>query len=623
MRLFRTSKRTPTRLCRICALVLVMLTPGTLRANPSGGQVTSGQAAFVTNGNTLNITTSDQVSINWQSFSIAAGETTQFFQPGSQSLAINRVVTGNPSALYGTLRANGQIMLINPNGIVVGAGGVIDTGGFYGSTLDLPDNDIFNGNWEFSGGQENVTIENFGSIHANGGDVVLISREIHNAGSITAPDGKVALAAGKEVLLARKDDATQGIYVRPEAGSGSITNSGTIQAMEVEMEAAGGNPYAFAIQNTGTVRAVGFDKSGGRVRLLGHEGMIKLAGEIKAGIKDKVADVVEQVGGLVEVTAPEILVVEGVTVEAKGLLGGGRIYIGGNVRGEGPLPNAENVVIEQNAVFNADAIQSGDGGEIVVFAEDSVRIEGSFYARGGAEGGDGGFIETSGKQTWQFDNWLVNVDVSAANGQGGEFLIDPNDINIVTTAGSPVTDPTSANTLNDADIAAFLATGSLTIETDSGATGGNGDITFAAGTSIIWSDNNSLTVNADRDITLAAGAVITSTGDGNITLDADRSITLTAGATTVSATGMGDITFSANSGNAASTVDGIAIRAGSTVSTNSGTITMTSNGGTGANIEAIVHDGATISSVSGAINLTGTAQAGGQQGILLINGAQI
>ncbi|MEM6883931.1 MAG: filamentous hemagglutinin N-terminal domain-containing protein, partial [Verrucomicrobiota bacterium] len=632
MRLFRTRKRTPTRFCQGCAILLVLLTPGTLKANPTGGQVTSGQATFVTNGNTLNITTSDQVSINWQNFSIASGETTQFFQPGSSSLAVNRVVTGNPSALYGTLRANGQIMLINPNGIVVGAGGVIDTGGFYGSTLDLPNNDIFNGNWEFSGGQDNAIIENFGTINANGGDVVLISREVNNAGTITAPNGKVSLAAGKEVLLARKDDATQGIYVRPEAGSASITNSGTITAMEVEMEAAGGNPYAFAIQNTGTVRALGFDKSGGRVRLLGHEGLIKLAGEIKAGIQDTVDDVADTVGGLIEVTAPKILVVEGTTLEASGLLGGGKIYIGGNQQGQGPLPNAQNVVIEGNTSFEADAIQNGDGGEIIVFAEDSVEIEGTFSARGGSGGGDGGFIEASGKNSWLFSNWSQSVDVSAANGNAGLFLIDPVNINIVDAglAGTVAGSPTSANTLNDADIVDFLEnTGSLQITTNVvGADPGVVDV--ASAVSIIWTSGNDLQIDADSNILLNAGAVISATGAGGITFNANIAGTSTTGpdairleAGSMVQTNSGAINFTGSGGLTNSDM-GIQI-VGGTVSSNSGSITLNGTGLGGTTAHGIIIESAgQVTSATGTITLNGTGSTGnGSHGVTILGGSQV
>jgi filamentous hemagglutinin family protein len=101
-----------------------------LRANPTGESVVAGSASFDRAGSSLTITTSHPVIINWQDFSIQSGELTKFVQPSAMSTALNRVVGGNPSAIYGTLQANGQVFLINPNGVLVGGGAVIDTAGF-------------------------------------------------------------------------------------------------------------------------------------------------------------------------------------------------------------------------------------------------------------------------------------------------------------------------------------------------------------------------------------------------------------------------------------------------------------------------------------------------------------
>jgi filamentous hemagglutinin family protein len=155
------------------------------QANPTDPNIVSGQAQFNQSGSLLEITTSDRVLIEWKGFSIDAGETTQFIQPGSNSLAVNRVTGLDPSALYGTLAANGRVMVINPNGILVGAGGVIDTGGFIASTLDAPNDQLLGvGDWLFSGGSS-ASVINQGNITSTG-DVILIAREVENTGSITA-----------------------------------------------------------------------------------------------------------------------------------------------------------------------------------------------------------------------------------------------------------------------------------------------------------------------------------------------------------------------------------------------------------------------------------------------------
>ena len=177
-----------------------------IRANPVGEQVVAGTASFDRGGSTLTITTSDQVIINWQDFSIGSGELTKFIQPSATSIALNRVISGNPSSIYGTLQANGQIFLINPNGILVGGGAVIDTGGFIASTLDVSNTQILSGGDLHFVGNSTAKVENQGKINAIGGDIYLIARHVENSGELNAPDGTVGLAAGQDILLAQAGD---------------------------------------------------------------------------------------------------------------------------------------------------------------------------------------------------------------------------------------------------------------------------------------------------------------------------------------------------------------------------------------------------------------------------------
>src|SRR5262245_56908107 len=113
----------------------VLQFPSSSKANPLGEQVAAGSATFNRDGSTLNVTTSDRAVINWQDFSIGAGELTRFLQPNASSAVLNRVVSGNPSSILGSLQANGQVYLVNPNGILVGAGAQIDCHSFVASTL--------------------------------------------------------------------------------------------------------------------------------------------------------------------------------------------------------------------------------------------------------------------------------------------------------------------------------------------------------------------------------------------------------------------------------------------------------------------------------------------------------
>ena len=324
--------------------------PG-IDGNPFGETVVAGEASFdrATAG-ILTVTTSDRAIINWQSFSIAAGNTTEFIQPGASSAVLNRVVGGDMSSLLGTLRANGQVYLINPNGIVVGAGAVIDTAGFVASTLDVNNEEFMaGGDMNFVGNSE-AEIVNLGRITALHGDVVLLARHIQNDGVIEAPDGTVALGAGREVLLVQAG-ADERILVRPDTGgqtpSGTgIKQNGVIESVRAELEASG-NIYALAINHGGITRATGAQTRNGRVLLTAAGGTIDNRGTVAArktdGTGGQIAAAARTVintghlqangtqGG--EVTVQADYVDNSGTLEAQGGVGaGGTVTVAGAVR---------------------------------------------------------------------------------------------------------------------------------------------------------------------------------------------------------------------------------------------------------------------------------------------------
>jgi filamentous hemagglutinin family protein len=118
-------------------------------ANPVGPVVVNGQATFAQAGSVLSVTNSPGSIINWQQFSIGTGEATRFIQQSSASAVLNRVVTSDPSSILGTLQSNGRVFLINPNGIVFGAGARIDVAGLVASTLHLSNEDFLAGRLNF------------------------------------------------------------------------------------------------------------------------------------------------------------------------------------------------------------------------------------------------------------------------------------------------------------------------------------------------------------------------------------------------------------------------------------------------------------------------------------------
>ena len=211
-----------------------------LKANPSGGRVIHGNVNIGNGaGGNLQIRqNSRNAIINWNDFSIAKGELTQFRQPGVNAAVLNRVTGGNPSAIHGALRANGNVFVINPNGILVGPSGTIDVHGLVLSTLDVDNGEFLaGGDMTFSGKGEGVT--NMGRINAIGGDVFLMGRTVQNSGSITA-SGTVGLGAGTEVLLTAGQTATgERMFVRSGGAGASgtgVLNDGTIEGAAVDQQ---------------------------------------------------------------------------------------------------------------------------------------------------------------------------------------------------------------------------------------------------------------------------------------------------------------------------------------------------------------------------------------------------
>ena len=221
-------------------------------ANPTGGQVAAGSATFVNPalGNLLINQTSSRAILNWQTFSIGQGESTQFAVPTGGS-TLNRVVTDNPSAIYGSLSSNGQLILVNPAGIVVGPAGTINTAGLILTTRNIADSDYLAGNLAFSGHSAAAVINQGAITSTGGGDVFIIAKQISNTGSISAPGGNVGMSGATDVVIGSTDTGATGIMVRPS----TTTKKVSVKQIVQELQAAGGNHYALAVNNTGVVRA--------------------------------------------------------------------------------------------------------------------------------------------------------------------------------------------------------------------------------------------------------------------------------------------------------------------------------------------------------------------------------
>ena len=196
-----------SRLRMAAAAAVACFVAGNAAANPTGMQVVAGQVSAVTSGNQLLITNSPGTILNWQSFSVMPGELTKFLQQSSSSSVLNRITGQNPSQILGALQSNGKVFLINPNGIVFGAGSRVDVNGLVASSLNISNADFLAGHLKFSSTGTPGNISNSGGIITpSGGQVYLIAPNVTNTGIITSPGGDVLLAAGHSVDLADSND---------------------------------------------------------------------------------------------------------------------------------------------------------------------------------------------------------------------------------------------------------------------------------------------------------------------------------------------------------------------------------------------------------------------------------
>ncbi|HEY3431027.1 MAG TPA: filamentous hemagglutinin N-terminal domain-containing protein [Rhodocyclaceae bacterium] len=487
-------------------------------ANPETPTVVNGSATFSQVGKVLTVTNSNGAIINWNSFSIGAGETTYFLQSSASSSVLNRVLSSDPSVILGNLSSNGKVWLINSAGIMVGAGAKIDVAGFVASTLNISNANFLAGKLQFDATPGAGAVNNQGSITTpSGGSVYLIAPNVTNEGIITTPGGEIILAAGQTVSLI--DTATPGVKVEVTGSEGNVSNLGTILADAGRIGMAG-----VLINNRGTLNASSVVNEGGRVFLrASQDAYVDGNGRIvTTGTK----------GGTVEVLGNRVAVLDNASIDASGINGGGTVLVGGDYQGKNPaIQNSLFTYFGSNASIKADATGNGNGGKVIVWADDTTRAFGNISARGGSLGGNGGFIETSGHN--YLDVKGLRVDTRALLGATGTWLLDPTDITI--TAGSAgsasfpgdvfATSNANSSTLTDGDINNALTNTSITITTASSGAG-SGDITIETGVAIHNLSpygGGSLTLQADRNIVFGTGATgsISFLSNKNLALNLD------------------------------------------------------------------------------------------------------
>ena len=573
-------------------------------ALPTGGLVVSGQSTISQNGNLLNIQQTTQKSIiNWNTYNIGANAAVNYVQPNASAISLNRVLSADPSFIFGYLNANGQVWLINPNGVLFGQSAQVNVGGLLASTLNIADEDFLSGNYKFTGSTSNnsASVVNMGSIVANnGGYVAMLAPEVRNEGMITALEGASVLAAGDAITLDFNGNNLINVQVDSASINTLVENKNLIKVgngQVIMSSKAADGLITSVINNSGRIEADSMVSDGGVVRLTGAKTIIN-SGEITA--QSSVGK-----GGTVHMLGENVGVFGAGSINASGKTGGGTILIGGDLQGNNAnIQNAQKTFISQNAKLTADATDTGNGGKVIVWADDITRYYGSISAKGGVNGGNGGFAEVSGKRLL---NFLGGADLSAANGVGGNLLIDPLNITLTTA---------------DANTAGFTVPGDLTeaFADDSGLTStfnvnaGGSFAGIAAGNTITLQATNDINVNSVFNVATATGSA-----NNSLVLQADNNINVNAAITT---TGNGLIRLNANQDG----VGGGNLAIAATVSAQSGGVTLsgvdiTRTAGDITSIGASGSNGGNINmTATGAITLGGATVSNNGGGLVAVGG---
>ena len=281
-------RRMVAALATAFAAQFALAAPPAATALPTGGQVVAGQASIQQAGAAMTIRqATDQAILNWQSFNIGASASVNFIQPGASSVALNRVLGTDPSAIYGQLTANGQVFLVNPSGVLFGPGARVDVGGLVASTLAIRDADFLDRNYRFSRDGATAAVVNQGEIV--GQYVALLAPEVRNEGVIAARMGTVALAAGDAVTLGISGQRLVDVQVDPASLDTLVENRHLIRAEEgmVVLSAQSAHTLLGRVVNSGAVEANGISTDGGTIRLLAsstvdHSGSIAADGAANA-----------------------------------------------------------------------------------------------------------------------------------------------------------------------------------------------------------------------------------------------------------------------------------------------------------------------------------------------------
>lgn len=514
-------------------ILLALALGGTGYAMPTGGQIQSGQGSIAQNGKNMTVTqNSGKMAVDWTQFNIARDEAVKFAQPGRDAVALNRITGGQKSVIDGALSANGNLFLVNPNGVVFGKTSTVDVGSLVASTAQL--NDSFMKNFASSTANLNLTIGdgnssailNEGSITAQGGLVALHAAQVENNGTISNAGGQVALAAAKQLTLSPDSDGKLNYAVDGELAQAKALNSGRIQAdggYVVMTAKSADDVLGTVVNNTGTIeaRTLRKDEKGHILLDGGQSGQVEVSGTLDAS-----GTAEGQSAGSIKVIGQKTLVHDNTSLLAKGNVDGGKIETSG------------------------DVLDLGDG---------------------------------------------LTIDAGGVNGKHGEWLLDPLEIliqddqptqssmdqTVKTVNGGSATqitynDPPSATQNANATYSStsWIATHLITDILNKGT-----DVTIQAAST---SQAASITVNS------AIKPKVEGDGEASLTLEAQRNITINKEIAADESGGKLNVKLNSDTDG-----DGVgAVIINADISTNGGTFTSGSGGGVSFKVPAGTADGA-------------------------------
>ncbi|MEP0856193.1 CHAT domain-containing protein [Trichocoleus sp. DQ-U1] len=640
----------------------VQAQPITPAADGTGTIVTPEGNRFNISGGTLS---KDQANLfhSFEQLGLNSGEIANFLSNPNIQNILGRVTGGNASYINGLIQVTGgnsNLFLMNPAGIIFSSHASLNvpasftvttaTGiGFgsnwfnaigandYATLVGTPNQFIFNT-------PQPGSIINAGNL-AVSGNLTLLGGTAVTTGQMRATGGQIAVVGvpGEKLVRLSLPGSPLSLEVQPLPTSNTATLPFT--PLSLPSLLTGGN----------LANATGLTvNSDGTVRLTASSA--EIGTQPGTAIASGTLNVSGQTGGTVYVLGNQASVISG-NINASGTNGGGAVLIGGDYQGQGKVPNALQTLVSSDSVISADALHNGNGGKVIVFADDTASIYGTLTARGGIYSGNGGLIETSSKQ---FLNLTSTPDASAPQGLGGTWLIDPTDITIVNSGGGAI----GTNTVDVVNINAALNTGTSVILDTATASGspGAGNITQNSNAFISKTSGGdaALTLQANNNIILN-GAIASSSGKLNVNLFADNdtngsgaialtNATISTNGGNLTGVGRGNATYTngillnnsiinVQGGNinltgtgflsvTGTTNNGISLQNNSAVqSTGTGTITLTGlpGSGTNANDGIEIIQNSKVSSVDGNINIQGTGNGTGaaNHGIQVSTGSNV